>query len=102
MLHELVTASIDPSDRYYSDVIAARSLLDRREVHLRVMIFNLRLSVTTGPKEMFYEDEFCFHVSQLAWLAFFTWDGESEPIGWAKHPASGRRGPGWKDLYERA
>lgn len=85
---------------YYAGIIAARSLLDRREIHLRVMAYNLRLAVTDGPQGWVYEQEWCFHDSGLAWLAFETWDGEAEPIGWAKNATTGQSyGPGYRQRY---
>lgn len=91
----LAGCTIDPTDPYYATIIAARSLLDKREIHLRVMMFNLRLSITDEPKGMYYEAEYCFHDEALAWFAFATWDGESDPIGFAKNATTGERGPGF-------
>jgi hypothetical protein len=33
--------------------------------------------------------------------AFEAWDGETEPVGWCKHPPSGRRGACPCDKCER-
>jgi hypothetical protein len=79
-----------PEDEYYGPLtLAARSLLDRREIVLLGMMFNLRVAITDGPRGMSYEDGYCFHVEELAWLAFETWDGESVPKGFAKNPFTG-------------
>lgn len=83
-------------DPYYENVLAAKSVVGSKcEVHLRVMIFNLRLAITSEPHGLYYEDEYCYHDATLAFLAFTLWDGTSEPIGWAKHPRTGRHGPGF-------
>ena len=73
---------------------AARSLLsDRRQIHLIVLLFNLRVCITDGPGMGFgWDDGYCFHDPVLAWLCFMTWDGESTPIGFAKNPFTGERG----------
>jgi hypothetical protein len=89
-------------DPYYDGTLAAKSLLDRREVHLRRMAFNLRISVTSEPHGFYYEEEFCFHNAFVAWLAFHTWNGEGPPFGWAKNATTGERGPGFVEPQERA
>lgn len=94
-MEQALTLPSFTAEPYYEGVIRAKSLPDRREVHLRVMLFNLRLSVTDGPQGLYYEDEYCYHDSLLAELAFRYWDGNEEPIGWAKHPATDRIGPGY-------
>ena len=83
------------AERYYRGIIGARSLFDKREVHLRMMIFNLRLSVTSEPHGMYYDEEYCFHDEEAAWSAFATWNGEEAPEGWAKNPSTGELGPGF-------
>lgn len=89
----MATGDLSDLDPYYESVIAARSLLDRREVLLYRMLFNLRVVVTDGPHSLVYDDGYCFHNAAAAWKTFETWDGESEPDGWAKNPFTGRRGP---------
>lgn len=83
-----------PDDPYYENIIAAKSLLDGREVHLIRMTFNLRLAVTDEPKGVSYEDIYCYHLFPWAWIAFDIWDGETVPPMWAKHPMTGAYGPG--------
>jgi hypothetical protein len=38
-----------------------------------------------------YGDRWCYHGYGDAKAAFDAWDGKSEPKGWHRHPASGRR-----------
>jgi len=40
-----------------------------------------------------YSDRYCFANKPLAENALKLWDGQGEPIGWHRHPASGRRRP---------
>jgi hypothetical protein len=40
-----------------------------------------------------YEDRFCFADQELAENALRQWNGEGEPVGWHRHPMSGRRRP---------
>ena len=86
---------MDPisDDPYYKNILAARSLVvDRSEIHLLQTIFNLRIARTNEPHGLSYENGYCFHIPGLAWHAFYTWDGESEPIGYAKNPFTQKYG----------
>jgi len=38
-----------------------------------------------------YGDRYCFSTLELANAALQAYDGETEPIGWHRHPDSGRR-----------
>lgn len=82
-----------PEDPYYGHhTLAAKSLWDgtRREVHLLRMAFNYRIVVTAGPHARTYDNGYCFHITDFAWKAFESWDGESEPAaGWVKNPMTG-------------
>jgi hypothetical protein len=78
-------------NNYYEGVVAARSLVSSRcEIHLRKMLFNLRLAITEGPLSPFYRDVYCYHDETLAWIAFHTWDGTGDPFGFFKHANTGR------------
>ncbi len=37
-----------------------------------------------------YKDRWCFHSFQDAKMALDNWDGQGEPEGWYRHPASNR------------
>jgi hypothetical protein len=37
------------------------------------------------------DDRWCYHDKQSAKAALDAWDGTGEPMGWHRHPASGRR-----------
>lgn len=78
-------------DTYYTGCLAAKSLTDgtRREVHLLKMIFNLRLSCTSEPHGMYYEEQYCYQDFETAWSEFEKWDGDTEPKGWFKNLQTG-------------
>lgn len=38
-----------------------------------------------------YADRWCYATRVSAALALAAWDGEGEPVGWHRHPATGRR-----------
>ena len=40
-----------------------------------------------------YEDRWCYATQELAEKALREWDGNGEPTGWHRHPATGRRRP---------
>lgn len=75
---------------YYQGIVGAKSLLDGREVHLCMMIFNLRLQVTDRPHGLGYQhNAYCYRDEAKAWAAFEAWDGTSVPTGWIKSLATG-------------
>lgn len=39
------------------------------------------------------DDRWCYHSYQDALTALLNWDGQGEPQGWHRHPATGRRRP---------
>lgn len=41
----------------------------------------------------FYEDRWCYHDLPTAIAAATDWRGVGEPVGWHRHPLSGRRRP---------
>ena len=38
-----------------------------------------------------YDDRWCYATCEAAVAALAAWDGNGEPRGWIRHPASGRR-----------
>lgn len=72
-------------------VLAKKTLADGRIVELIKMIYNYRLYVSLPERYgSSYDDCWCYQEFASAGAAFASWDGEGEPIGWNKHPASGR------------
>lgn len=71
-----------------------RVLPDGRILELCPMMFgNVRLMITLPELDgVCWDDAWCFQAESVseAWIALLTWDGEGEPVGWNKHPMSGR------------
>jgi hypothetical protein len=38
-----------------------------------------------------YENRWCYENLEAAYAAFDAWDGQGEPMGWHRHPMTGRR-----------
>jgi len=38
-----------------------------------------------------YRERYCYDSPRVAIAAFDLWDGEGDPIGWHRHPTTGRR-----------
>jgi hypothetical protein len=75
-----------------SGALAHRLLDDGRVLAVYPMIFTFRLVV--GPAgDMGYDDCWCFHDQRAALVQLASWDGTGEPVGWHRHPPSGRRRP---------
>lgn len=69
-----------------------RKLPNGDALTLTRMLFNWRVSI--GPAGVWYvDDAWCFPSIEAAVAAFNDWDGEGEPIGWSKHPNTGRWRP---------
>lgn len=76
-----------------ADYLSIRELDDGRAVYLVPMTLgNLRLAI--GDRRLcWFDDLWCYqaHQADAAWTAALGWDGEGEPEGWYRHPATGRR-----------
>lgn len=71
---------------------AAKMLSDGRMAAVVRMIFTWKLVV--GPADSpVYEDGWCYQTEHGAIQALADWDGRGEPVGWHRHPPSGRRRP---------
>lgn len=72
-------------------VVAKKTLADGRIVELFRMLFNYRICISTPEVYgVFVEDAWCFKDLKAALAAFADWNGEGEPLGWNKHPKTGR------------
>lgn len=59
--------------------------------HVLPMLYeNARIALFDVPGTG-YENVWCYDSVDLAINALEAWDGEGEPTGWKRHPASGRR-----------
>jgi hypothetical protein len=74
---------------------AVKDLPDGRRVDVTPMTFGKgRLQIAPTADSFWYDDSWCFEDYGLAVAAALAWDGEGEPVGWFRHPDSGRRRPG--------
>lgn len=55
------------------------------------LLFTASIIVGRLGDETGYDDRWCYHTFEDAAKALEAWDGKSEPIGWHRHPATGRR-----------
>lgn len=80
-----------------------RELPDGRLVELWRMLFTFRITITSPQNDgICWDDAWCFTDGRLseAVFAFQSWDGEGEPVGWNKHPVSGRWRPDGTEATE--
>lgn len=78
---------------YYDTVYLVRQLDDGREiVVLPWSTGGAQLSI--GRRTGFWDNTWNYQTVPPALVAAEAWDGEGEPEGWFRHPASGRRRPG--------
>lgn len=51
----------------------------------------LHWTIHVDVHEFGYEDRYCYSTFSGARAALDAWDGTGDPVGWHRHPASGRR-----------
>lgn len=56
-----------------------------------IMPLMFTYAIITGINPYGYEDRWCYSSYAKAKEALEAWDGEGEPTGWHRHPATGRR-----------
>ncbi|EKS67896.1 MULTISPECIES: hypothetical protein [Caballeronia] len=71
----------------YSDY---RTFENERDACIAPFLFTY--AILADLDEWGYGDRWCYHTYADARRALDAWDGEYEPAGWLRHPASGRRG----------
>jgi hypothetical protein len=54
-------------------------------------LFTWAILVTRIGDQAGYEDRWCYSSYGKAKMALELWDGTGEPVGWHRHPPSGRR-----------
>lgn len=60
-------------------------------------IFTAAVAIGRPHTMTWYDDRWCYHGVEAAFAAAEAWNGpwpDTEPIGWHRHPATGRRRPG--------
>lgn len=68
---------------------ATRTLPDGRVCGVHRLLYHWTLHVDVH--EFGYEDRYCYPTMAGAVLAMADWDGAGDPVGWNRHPKSGRR-----------
>ncbi|PZU95537.1 MAG: hypothetical protein DI527_00580 [Chelatococcus sp.] len=69
--------------------LAMRTLPDGRLIGIAPLLFHLTLHVDVHCDG--YEDRYCYATFEAAEAAMNAWDGTGDPVGWHRHPLSGRR-----------
>lgn len=88
-------SSSTPIDRFElpADVAAQyealRRLPDGRICGVHRLLYHWTLHI--GIDWFGYSDRYCFATAELALEALMTWDGTGDPVGWHRHPKTGRR-----------
>ena len=72
--------------------VAERILPDGRELVVYRQMFTHKLMIG-WPGLPWGDDVWCYATRSAALAAMAEWDGEGEPAGWTRHPATGRRRP---------
>lgn len=78
----------DLSEEVKTYYVAMRQLPDGRWLGVHRLMFHWTLHVDVS--EMGYEDRYCYDHLLVAIEAMNAWDGTGDPIGWKKHPSTGR------------
>ena len=66
-----------------------RVLDDGRLCGIHRLVYHWTMHVAID--ETGYEDRYCYDTEQNATNALINWDGTNDPVGWHRHPKSGRR-----------
>lgn len=71
-----------------------RQLDDGRFITVQPLIYTAFISIGGEPRHG-YSDRWCYHSVEQAIAAADAWDPleTPEPVGWHRHPSSGRRRP---------
>ena len=72
-------------DSYY----AIRTLPDGRVCGVHKLLYHWTFHIDIDYCG--YADRYCFYELKDALKALYDYDGKTEPIGWHRHPDSGRR-----------
>lgn len=76
----------------HSGYVSPRVLPDGRWAAVMPLIYTgAIITMKASHAHLCYEDRWCYHSIADATKALKAWDGEGEPAGWHRHPASGRR-----------
>lgn len=68
-----------------------KELPDGRLIGINRLLFHWTMHVDIHPWG--YEDRYCYQTLAGAIEAMEQWDGSGDPVGWHRHPGTGRRRP---------
>lgn len=69
-----------------------RELPDGRWAAIMPLIFTTAIVTGTWAGAVYgYDDRWCYRTPDMARVALEAWNGQGEPIGWHRHPDTGRR-----------
>jgi len=83
--------------------IATRTLPDGRVLDVSPLGWGYALLGIIRVEDLglgIYSDVWQYQSRDAALVALAAWDGEGEPEGWYRHPATGRRRPGGDPAQE--
>lgn len=80
--------------------VLARRLTPDRYVGVAPRMFTWALVVGRVEDPSGFDDSWCYSTLHAAVLAANVFDGVGEPVGWHRHPRSGRRRPGGNERLE--
>lgn len=81
-------------DRDGGCCVATEDLGDGLYAGVKPLMFHFSLILGAVGNTGSYEDHYCFPTRELAERALSLWDGRGDPVGWHRHPRTGRRRPG--------
>lgn len=85
--HPIEVSDLSPEvTEHYIDI---RRLEDGRIVGTKRLLYHWTLHIDID--HFGYAERYCFRTYELVKNAFDTWSGEGDPVGWHRHPESGRR-----------
>jgi hypothetical protein len=70
-----------------------KKLPDNRYAAIKPLLFHWTLITGQIGDIIGYDDRWCYSDRRKAEAALHAWNGDGEPTGWHRHPATGRRRP---------
>lgn len=79
----------DLPDEITQHYIHLREMPDGRLCGVMKLLFHWTLHIDIDF--VGYEDRYCYRTAPAAIEALMNWDGTGDPVGWHRHPKTGRR-----------
>lgn len=73
--------------------VSDKAIGDGLYAAIKPLLFHWTMIVGEVGDRFGYLDRWCFGSRSLAEGALETWNGAGDPVGWHRHPATGRRRP---------